>query len=476
MTDSLPSYLMGPFVVGKLAFRDVSERCGVYAEPEMIDRAEDEFSECLEKYLTAGESLFGPYRWERYDIVIMPKAFAYGGMENPRLTFLSPTLVVGDKSLTDTVAHEIAHSWFGNLVTNARWSQFYLNEGFTMYAQRRITDVVHGEAFTALEARVGWRLMRDAVRDATDPVFTRLHTPLPLNMDPDDAYNDVPYEKGYCLLMYLQTWMLTGEVGDERPEVKLDAWLRRYCEDFAFQSITSNDMIRHFHRFFPKLKGKLDWPYLLESEGLPFFKPDFSRSIELTDPADDLLRQFRGPPGNKRDDAVAKATFQSWSTYQKAYFLDKAIDYEDHVNGGPFCDDVLALASTLGLRTSTNREVTMRWCVLLLKHSLTDAFADVADHLRATGKLKFVLPVYRGLVRAQPRCLVDELATTIFHETKHTLDAQVAARVKAILDTPITTPPKEKKKKPRSPYDDISLPGASWAMLIRTPCVGCPKC
>ena len=130
--------------------------------------------------------------WERYDVIMMPKAFAYGGMENPRLTFLSPTLVVGDKSLTDVVAHEIAHSWFGNLVTNASWGQFFLNEGFTMYAQRRITDAVHGEAFTALEALVSWQLLDQEVKDQGGKgPFTKLLVPIPHDVDPDDTYNDV---------------------------------------------------------------------------------------------------------------------------------------------------------------------------------------------------------------------------------------------------------------------------------------------
>ena len=137
--------------------------------------------------------------WERYDVIMMPKAFAYGGMENPRLTFLSPTLVVGDKSLTDVVAHEIAHSWFGNLVTNASWGQFFLNEGFTMYAQRRITDAVHGEAFTALEALVSWQLLDQEVKDQGGKgPFTKLLVPIPHDVDPDDTYNDVRAFIAHC--------------------------------------------------------------------------------------------------------------------------------------------------------------------------------------------------------------------------------------------------------------------------------------
>jgi len=196
MKQSLPPYLIGAFVVGRIGRKEVGPRSAVWAEPELLEAAASEFDGVVEKYLQAGEALFGPYRWERYDVMIMPKAFAFGGMENPRLTFLSPTLVVGDRSLTDTVAHEVAHSWFGNLVTNASWGCFFLNEGFTTYAQRRITDVVHGTAYTALEALVSWRLLEQEVMDqGGGGPFTKLLVPIAHDVDPDDTYNDVPYEK-----------------------------------------------------------------------------------------------------------------------------------------------------------------------------------------------------------------------------------------------------------------------------------------
>src|SRR6185436_14049891 len=138
----IPSYLIA-LAAGDLAFRSLGPRSGVYAEPSVVDAAAFEFAD-TEPMIHAVEELYGPYRWGRYDLLVLPPSFPFGGMENPRLTFATPTILSGDRSLVNLVAHELAHSWSGNLVTNATWNDFWLNEGFTVYFERRIMEEVSG--------------------------------------------------------------------------------------------------------------------------------------------------------------------------------------------------------------------------------------------------------------------------------------------------------------------------------------------
>lgn len=480
MKQSLPTYLIGAFVIGRIGRKDVGPRSAVWAEPELLSAAAAEFDGVVEKYLQAGESLFGPYRWERYDVIMMPKAFAYGGMENPRLTFLSPTLVVGDRSLTDTVAHEIAHSWFGNLVTNASWSQFFLNEGFTMYAQRRITDLVHGPEFTALEALVGWRLLEQEIKDqgGTGP-FTKLNVPIEYDVDPDDTYNDVPYEKGYALLMYIRDVVLGG--GSDA----LDGWLKAYTSDFAFSCVRADQMLDHLRAYFASREGEplrastggklsnelvLEW---LDGEGMPplGYAPDQSAALKLTKPAEVLHAAViaAADPAvfHAQGSALMAAceAFRSWPTYQQSFALDRLIEGDPFVGGA---SAVLAFGTAIGVHDppSTNRELSMRWAILVCKEGVLEGMDDVRDHLAGTGKQKFTLPVYRALAKAQPRHLCDEFAAETFKSCRSFLDVHVAKKVEAILAAPISeaAPPKGVKA------------GAGWANLGRGMCIGCPKC
>src|SRR5207248_1941145 len=191
MPQAIPPYLFA-FAIGDLASRDLSPRCRVWAEPAIVEAAAYEFAD-VEAMIGAAEALFGPYDWERFDILTMPPSFPYGGMENPRLTFLTPTVIAGDRSLVSVVAHELAHSWTGNLVTNANAEHFWLNEGFTMYAERRILEAIGGRETSELHAALGRRSLDEAVaRFHHHPELTRLVTELS-GVDPDEAYSQVPY-------------------------------------------------------------------------------------------------------------------------------------------------------------------------------------------------------------------------------------------------------------------------------------------
>src|ERR1051325_8425110 len=226
MTQPIPSYLIA-LAVGDLRFRSLGPRTGVYAEPSVIDQAARELSD-TEKMVVATERIYGPYRWGRYDILVLPPSFPYGGMENPRLTFATPTILAGDKSLVSLIAHELAHSWSGNLVTNATWRDFWLNEGFTTYLERRIIEAVYGRPRAEMEAALGLRDLNEELAglDDRDEI---LHIDLK-GRDPDDGSTDIPYEKGALFLRHLE---------ETFGRTRFDLFLKSYFNHFAFQSITT---------------------------------------------------------------------------------------------------------------------------------------------------------------------------------------------------------------------------------------------
>src|SRR5207253_1192419 len=218
----IPSYLIA-LAAGALEFRPLGERSGVFAEAPLIDAAAREFED-TEAMIRAVEELYGPYRWNRYDILVLPPSFPFGGMENPCLTFATPTILAGDRSLVSLVAHELAHSWSGNLVTNATWSDFWLNEGFTVYVERRVLEEVYGRRRADMEAVLGrGELQKEFARLPENDRM--LH--LDLNgRDPDDGCTLVPYEKGALMLRTIEE-----AVGREQ----FDIFLRGYFDHFAFQ-------------------------------------------------------------------------------------------------------------------------------------------------------------------------------------------------------------------------------------------------
>ncbi len=240
MPQPIPGYLLA-LAVGNLASRDLGPRSRVYTEPEMLDAAAWEF-QSVDSMLQKAEALFGPYRWERYDFLVMPPAFPYGGMENPRLTFLTPSLLAGDRSLVNVLAHELAHSWTGNLITNATMNDFWLNEGFTVWAERRILEALEGEEAVSLSAAIGRADLDEAIEDfGKNSPLTRLKNDL-AGVDPDEIYSVVPYEKG-CLFVQL----LERTVGRK----KWDSFMRKYMDRFEFTSITTEDFLAFLEEQLP---------------------------------------------------------------------------------------------------------------------------------------------------------------------------------------------------------------------------------
>ncbi len=232
MPQPIPPYLLA-LAVGRLDSRDLGPRSRVFAEPETVEAAAYEFAE-TEAMIVRAEELFGPYDWDRYDMLVLPPSFPYGGMENPRMTFLTPTLLAGDRSLVDVVAHELAHSWTGNLVTNADMEHFWLNEGFTVWAERRLLEALHGEEATVLAWAIGEKALLESLeRFGAGSPLTRLRTEL-AGTDPDDAFSSVPYEKGARFVTLLER--TAG-----RP--RFDRFMREYMARFRFTSITTEEFV-----------------------------------------------------------------------------------------------------------------------------------------------------------------------------------------------------------------------------------------
>ncbi len=262
LTHPVPPYLIA-IAVGDLAYRQVGPRTGVYTEPKMLDAAANELVD-LEKMVSAAESLLGPYRWGRFDVLVLPPSFPLGGMENPRLTFATPTIIAGDRSLVGLIAHELAHSWSGNLVTNATWSDFWLNEGFTTYVENRLMEVLYGaERARMLQVLDRRSLDTEIKRLGPTSKDTMLHLDL-TGRDPDDGVNDIAYEKGATFLRTIE-----AAVGRDR----FDAFLRGYFDRHAFHSITTSqfldDLREHLLRRDPGLEERLKVQEWLYQTGLP---------------------------------------------------------------------------------------------------------------------------------------------------------------------------------------------------------------
>ena len=289
MPQSIPSYLIA-LAVGDLEFRPLGEHTGVYAEPKVVDAAAEEFKD-TERMLKAAEMLFGKYRWGRYDIVVMPPAFPFGGMENSKLTFVTPTIITGDGSLVNVVAHELAHSWSGNLVTNATWSDFWINEGFTTYGERRIVEEIYGRDRAVMQALIGLQALQKKLTSA-DPRDQSLYVDLE-RRDPDESLSIVPYEKGALFLKTL-------EQAFGRP--RLDAFLREYFSHFAFRSITTAELEQylrdHLFNTDPAAAAAIELHTWLYKPGLP---PSYAElKSERLAKVEALARQWvNGPVATK---------------------------------------------------------------------------------------------------------------------------------------------------------------------------------
>lgn len=379
----IPTYLIA-IVGGDLESRTIGPRSKVWTEREMIEAAAFEFSE-TEKMLQTAEALMGPYIWGQYDLLVLPPSFPYGGMENPCLTFVTPTLLAGDKSLADVVAHEISHSWTGNLVTNKNWEHFWLNEGHTVFVERKITGRLHNsDALSQFMAAGRAKDLRETIEVVLkNGPYTRLIPDLK-GVDPDDAFSIVPYEKGFTLLFYLET-LLGG------PEV-FEKFLRAYIERFKQQSIDSDQWKEFLYSYFQDKREVLDgveWDKWFYSEGMPPVIPKYDDSLAV--PCKQLCQRW-STSGDNDLDQFAPSDLTSLTSVQVVEFLALLVEQP------PLSlIKVQKMNELYKLNDVKNSEVRFRWLRLCIKAQWKEAIPRVLDFVNEQGRMKFVRPLYRDL-------------------------------------------------------------------------------
>ncbi len=374
-THPVPSYLMA-IAAGDIAVRETGPRSAVYAEPSVVERAAHEFED-TEKMIETAETLYGPYRWGRYDILVLPPSFPYGGMENPNMTFATPTAIVGDKSLVSLIAHELAHSWSGNLVTNASWRQFWLNEGFTTYVQGRITEALYGRRQATEETLLSIRTLQKNLEDM--PANAQRLVPEPREGAADDQMSTLAYSKGSWFLRTLEQ-----RFGREH----FDAWLRSYFDHFAWHSITTRQMLAFLKtHLLDKYPGTMSWDEVDEwvhGTGIPAHAP---------------------VPDSPRFDAIDKerAAFlagelpatgldaKGWNTQEWMYFLDGLPEKTG-------LDRIRAMDAAWHLTGTPNAEIGMRWYRRAVVAGDRSVWPAAAGHMTRIGRLYLTLPVYRAFV------------------------------------------------------------------------------
>lgn len=404
MDQPIPSYLMA-LAVGDVEFRSVGNRTGVYAIPSLIDQAAEEFSD-MQAMVDAAEKLYGPYVWGRYDLLILPPAFPFGGMENPKLTFATPTILAGDKSLVSLVAHELAHSWSGNLVTNSTWDDFWLNEGFTVYFEQRIMEAVYGAERAEMLAQLA-RQDLDATVAELDPRDTHLKLALE-NRNPDDGMNDIAYNKGYFFLRLIEQ-----TVGRE----KFDAFLKNYFTSHAFQVMDTESFLTYLRSnlITEELDKQIDIQAWVYGPGLPSNIPavnskkldevDRIRSIwETGKPAEDII------PWNE------------WSYQERYRFIS---NFSPSVTVGMMS----GFDKEYKVTQTGNNEVLFAWLEQSILHNYTPAYGRLEEFLTHVGRRKFVAPLFEAMIKTGQT----DLAKKIYSKARPTYHAVTISTIDEML-------------------------------------------
>jgi len=369
MDRNVPPYLIA-LAVGDIRFQPIDRRTGVYTEPSTLARDAAELSD-TGRMVSAAEALYGRYRWGRYDVLVLPPSFPFGGMENPTLTFATPTIVTGDKSNVDVIAHELAHSWSGNLVTNATWSDSWLNEGFTTYFENRIDEALYGKERAATLADLSWDDLQRDLKAAPDPDSTRLHG------KPGGTFGELDYTKGSTFLRTIEY-----TVGRAR----WDAYLGSYFDRHAFQPQTTAgflaDLRANLVRGDAALEAKLELDRWAYAPGLPD-NAVHVRSATLAKIDATLARVNAGAP-------IASVDTAPWSTQEWLRFL----------NGLPRTQSAARLAELdrgLHLSASPNAYIRSAWLVLAIGNRYAPAVPSIAEFLPSVGRGLLIFPVYRAL-------------------------------------------------------------------------------
>jgi leukotriene-A4 hydrolase len=414
MPQPIPSYLMA-LAVGDLQFKAVGARTGVYAEPSVLNAAANEFAD-VESMLKACEKLFGPYRWGRYDLLILPPSFMWGGMENPRLSFITPTVIAGDRSLTSIIAHELAHSWSGNLVTNANWNSVWLNEGFTTYLERRIVEVLYGAKQRDMEDMLGMQSLRSDIADLQsrgDADLTRLRMNVN-GRDPDDAFSDVAYEKGRFFIGFLESRM---------GRRALDAFLRDYFAHFAFQSVSTEQFLDYFERRVLSKRGAkvtraevLAW---IDQPGLP---------ATVVEPVSDALTKVDAEKAawleGKRP--AKQMNTSQWNAQQWQHFLD---NLPKDISSARLSE----LDEAFSFTQATNNVIAHSWLMNAIRADYAPAYPRLETYLTTIGRRKLVKDLYEALA-VSPAGM--QRAKTIYAKARPLYQIPLAEQLDKLLGAP----------------------------------------
>jgi len=374
---AIPSYLMA-LAVGDLEFKAIDDRTGVYAEPVSLKAAAWEFAD-MGKMVNSAEKLYGPYQWGRYDVVVLPPSFPFGGMENPMLTFVTPTVIAGDRSLVSLIAHELAHSWSGNLVTNATWNDFWLNEGFTVYFERRIVEDVYGKEEAKMQEVLGYEALKETMADLGHThADTRLHLDL-AGRDPDEGMTDIAYEKGYFFLRAVE---------EAAGREKMDAFLREYFNKHAFQSLTTEKFISYLDTALfngnEALSAKIDAEGWIYNPGLPAGMPlAVSNQFNFIDSVINAWKDGVKPEGLK--DNLQSANEQLYLIKRLPQNLSVA--------------DMTKIDQEFGFTQSGNAELNAAWFLHAIRNQYTVANPAIERFLTRVGRRKFIIPLYTEMAK-----------------------------------------------------------------------------
>jgi leukotriene-A4 hydrolase len=381
MKQPISSYLLA-LAVGDVEFKPISNRSGVYAEPSLVDTAAWEFAD-LEKMIAGAEELYGPYAWERYDVIVLPPSFPFGGMENPRLTFATPTILSGDRSLTSLIAHELAHSWSGNLVTNATWNDFWLNEGFTVYFETRIMEKLYGKDYAEMLASLNLQDLKDEV-ESLNAAGLQADTRLLLNLEgrnPDDGVTDIAYNKGYYFLRSIE---------EAHGRDKFDAFLKNYFTENAFKSMDTDGFKAYITEYYRKnfniSLNDSTFNKWITSEGLPADHPQPSSTRFKK--VDETLAGWKAEkplnPGQSKD----------WSTHEWLHFL-KNLPEELTPS------QMKAIDAFGNFSNSGNAEIITAWGVISIRNKYGKMTPKIESFLINTGRRKFLSPLYNEMLKTE---------------------------------------------------------------------------
>ena len=396
MKQPIPCYLIA-LAVGDLNYKKLGQNCGVYAEPELLQTSAREFSD-LPRMIQAAEKLYGKYRWEQYDLLVLPYSFPFGGMENPRLTFVNPTVIAGDKSLVSVIAHELAHSWSGNLVTNRSWDDFWLNEGFTVYFENRIMEALYGKEISDMLALIEFQELQDDLKEigqSEHPEDTRLKLQL-RGRDPDDGLTDIAYVKGAFFLKTLER-----DAGRER----LDKFLNSYFKAFAFKTVSSETFVDYLDEHLLKPQklafNANEWIY---QEGIP--KNCYRISSPRFDEIQSLADRFaKGENIFKRKVKWIKIKGRKKKKKQVIQLTrDKHIaqEWQAFIRRLPntiSAEKMREIDYNLHFRTWTNSEIQYEWFIKGIRAGYGEIRPAMEKFLLKIGRRKYVAPIYRELAK-----------------------------------------------------------------------------